>query len=105
ANLARCRAMQKEKDKDAEPAYEAAIEQLNKTLGDDHPTTLAATLELAAYYYGTGRLKVAIPVYEAVFAKSKQRLGEDSPETLQRMEYLAGAYYTDGRQAESLDLC
>jgi tetratricopeptide (TPR) repeat protein len=83
---------------------ERALADRERTLGPDHPHTLASRANLA-YAYGQARwLAEAIPVYERTYADWRRLLGSDHPRTLRLSNYLASAYRGAGRLAEAIPL-
>ena len=81
-----------------------AVNLLDKTLGSDHPRTLAARGNLAVAYQSAGRLDQAVLLFEQVLAAHEHVLGPDHPGTLAARNNLAGAYESAGRPDEAIDL-
>ncbi|WP_053587857.1 tetratricopeptide repeat protein [Actinomyces sp. oral taxon 414] len=81
-----------------------AVDLLTKTLGPDHPRTLAARNNLANAYRSAGRLKEAITLYKEILADCLHVLGPDHPNTLASQVNLAGVYESAGRLDEAITL-
>jgi len=81
-----------------------AVHLLAKTLGPDHPGTLASRNNLADAYQAAGRLKEAIGLFERTLADSERVLGSDDPGTPALRAGLAAAYQAAGRLDEAIDL-
>ena len=81
-----------------------AVDLLDKTLGPDHPRTLAARNNLANAYQSAGRLDEAIDLHEQVLADRERVLGPDHPHTLTSRSNLAIAYRSAGKLDEATDL-
>ena len=83
---------------------ERTLADRERTLGPDHPHTLASRANLAYAYSQAGWLAKAIPLYERSFADWRWLLGADHPRTLRSSNYLAAAYREAGRLAEAIPL-
>ncbi len=83
---------------------EALIEDLEWSLGPDHPDTLNARNSLAAAYQAAGRVAEAIPLFEQTLIGRERFLGPDHPDTLTSRNNLANAYQDAGRVAEAIPL-
>ena len=81
-----------------------AVDLFTKTLGPDHPRTLAARNNLAIAYQSAGRLDEAIDLHEQVLADRERVLGPDHPHTLTSRSNLAIAYRSAGKLDEATDL-
>ena len=81
-----------------------AVNLLTKTLGPNHPRTLAARGNLAGAYWSAGRLEQAIDLHERNLADRERVLGADHPDTLTSRNDLAGAYWSAGRLEQAIDL-
>jgi non-specific serine/threonine protein kinase/serine/threonine-protein kinase len=77
------------------------VEALHRTLGDDHPLTLTARYNLAAYYYREGRLTEAEPIFVDVLETRRRVLGPDHPATLSGLHGVGVLYRRMGRYEES----
>ena len=75
-----------------------------KTHGPEHPDTLAAVNDLAAYYFDAGRRDEALKLFEEVLALRRKVLGPEHPETLTAMNNLAASYSVAGRKDEALKM-
>jgi tetratricopeptide (TPR) repeat protein len=83
---------------------EALIEDLEWSLGPDHPDTLNARNSLAAAYQAADRVDEAIPLFEQTLIGRERLLGPDHPDTLTSRNNLANAYQDAGRVAEAIPL-
>ena len=81
-----------------------AMNLLTKTLGPDHPRTLAARNSLAYAYWSAGRVDEAIDLFERTLADSERVLGADHPRTLASRGNLAVAYRSAGRLDQAIGL-
>ncbi|WP_218150600.1 tetratricopeptide repeat protein [Actinokineospora terrae] len=73
-------------------------------LGEDHPTTLLSTNNLAMTLKAVGRLNEAIPLYEQTLTDHRRTLSNSHPSTLLSANNLAGAYEEAGRLGEAIPL-
>ena len=83
---------------------ERALIDRERTLGPDHPHTLASRANLAYAYGEAGWMAKAVPLYERTYADWTRLLGSDHPRTLRSSNYLASAYRGAGRLAEAIPL-
>ena len=83
---------------------ENALADRERTLGPDHPHTLASRANLAYAYGEAGWMTKAIPLYERTYDDWRRLLGSDHPRTLRSSNYLASAYRGAGRLAEAIPL-
>ena len=81
-----------------------AVNLLTKTLGSDHPRTLAARVGLAGAYRAAGRLDKAVPLFERTLTDCERVLGPDHPDTLAARNNLAGVYESAGRLDKAIPL-
>ena len=81
-----------------------AVNLLTRTLGPNHPHTLALRGNLANAYQTAGRLEQAISLYEQALADCERILGPDHPHTLTSRNNLATAYQAAGRLDEAVSL-
>ncbi len=81
-----------------------AVDGLSRTLGPDHPDTLANRNNLALAYRDAGRNAEAIALLETTLKLRKARLGSDHPDTLVSGNNLGEAYLKVGRTAEAIAL-
>ncbi|MEU0948640.1 tetratricopeptide repeat protein [Streptomyces canus] len=86
------------------PLFEATLAQVERVLGDTHPSTLASRHNLAGAYYTAGDLKRAIPLLEATLAQFEQVLGITHTDTLSSRNSLAGAYREAGDLKRAIPL-
>jgi PST family polysaccharide transporter len=83
---------------------EHALADRERTLGPDHPHTLASRANLAYAYGQAGWMTKAIPLYERTYDDWMRLLGSDHPRTLRSSNYLASAYRGAGRLVEAIPL-
>ena len=81
-----------------------AVDLLTKTLGPDHPCTLASRNNLAGAYESAGKLEQAIDLYKRNLAEVLRVLGPDHPDTLISRGNLALAYLSAGKLEQAIDL-
>ena len=82
-------------------AQERLLTERRNALGDDHPDTLAAMLELADCLWAQGRLIAARKLEERVVEERRQQLGEQHPDTLKAIGKLAVTLAAQGNLAEA----
>jgi hypothetical protein len=58
------------------PEQEVRVAELRRTLGEEHPETLAAMLDLAERLWAAGRLGAARALEEQVVAARLKQVGE-----------------------------
>lgn len=83
---------------------EPLIADQERTLGPNHPDTLASRNELAKAYWVTGRTGQAITLHERTLSARAQVLGPDHPDTLSSANNLAITYAIAGRTDEAIAL-
>jgi tetratricopeptide (TPR) repeat protein len=83
---------------------ETAAEGLERTLGPDHPDTLARLNNLALAYQDAGKVPEAIALFERVRDARIAKLGPDHPHTLITLNNLALAYQDAGKVPEAIAL-
>src|SRR5664280_2919882 len=76
--------------------YERQLEFRLRALGEEHPATLTARLNLAATLYAQGDLAGARQHEEQVLEARRQLLGEEHPDTLSARNNLAGTLKAQG---------
>ncbi|HEX2150810.1 MAG TPA: tetratricopeptide repeat protein, partial [Stellaceae bacterium] len=76
---------------------EAHVEGLRRSLGGEHPETLAAMLELAEMLWARGRLAEVRAIEEHVVAVRRRTLGDAHGDTLKALGKLAA---TTGAQGD-----
>ena len=77
---------------------------LERTLGPDHPNTLATLNNLAEAYRASGKLTEAIALFERVRDARIAKLRPDHPDTLATLNNLAATYLYAGRVREAIAL-
>ncbi len=80
---------------------EPLVADLERVLGPDDPSTLAARNNLANAYQAAGRADEAIALHEQVLADRERVLGPDHPHTEQSRNNLAAAQRAAGRADEA----
>ncbi len=83
---------------------EAAARGLERTLGRDHPLTLATLHNLASAYRAAGKFPEAIALLERVRDAQIAKLGPDHHDTLGTLNNLALEYQAVGRLPEAITL-
>ena len=78
--------------KDAEPLYRRALEGRERTLGAEHPDTLASVKNLAGCFQAMGLLKDAEPLYRRALEARERTLGAEHPDTLVSVNDLAACF-------------
>jgi tetratricopeptide (TPR) repeat protein len=91
---------------EAEMAFSQIRAVEMRTLGVEHPDTLATTAWLASTYTNQGRLEEAEKLQVQVVEKNRTKLGADHPSTLISISNLAATYRHQGRweEAEKLEV-
>ncbi|KAJ7716760.1 P-loop containing nucleoside triphosphate hydrolase protein [Mycena metata] len=94
------------KFQDAQDVAEQVVEKSQLLLGEDHPHTLLAMLNLAATCSKLGGFQKAEELEVLVLEKRTKVLGEDHPQTLSAMGNLASTYSDLGefQKAEKLEV-
>jgi tetratricopeptide (TPR) repeat protein len=82
---------------------EPLVDDLERELGPDDPTTLAARNNLANAYQAAGRTDEAVALHEQVLADRERVLGPDHPHTEQSRNNLAAAQRAAGRADEAAE--
>ncbi|KAF2500541.1 TPR-like protein [Lophium mytilinum] len=90
--------------KSAEEMNQRALKGLKKTIGSEHPSTLACMENLALAYRKQGRWKKAEKLEVQVMEISIRVLGEEDPSTLTSIANLASTYWEQGRWKEAAEL-
>jgi tetratricopeptide (TPR) repeat protein len=83
---------------------EPLVADLERELGPDDPSTLAARNNLANAYQAAGRADEAIALHEQVLADRERVLGPNHPHTEQSRNNLAAAQRAAGRTDEAIAL-
>jgi hypothetical protein len=69
--------------------YEETCVAYERTIGADHPATLACQSELARGYYATGRLGDALALLSSIVTRAERSLPPGDPLTQRMREALA----------------
>ena len=80
---------------------EPVLAERERTLGPEHPDTLASRGNLANAYQAAGRVQDAIAILEPLLADLEQMLGAEHPNTLSTRGNLANAHRDAGRSADA----
>ncbi|MFJ8787296.1 tetratricopeptide repeat protein [Streptomyces sp. NPDC102476] len=75
-----------------------------RLLGDEHPDTLNARINLASSYRQVGRTSEAIALAELVLADCERLLDDEHPGTSTARGNLASSYWQAGRTSEAITL-
>jgi hypothetical protein len=62
---------------------------MRRSLGDDHPDTLATTNNLAVEYAAAGQVREAVSLTEQILPGARRVLGEEHPTTVAVRQSLA----------------
>jgi tetratricopeptide (TPR) repeat protein len=76
--------------------YQRSVDECRRRLGDEHPDTLSARLNLASMLYGQGDLSGAAALQTQVLDAFLRILGAEHPSTLTSMNNLASMLYGQG---------
>jgi hypothetical protein len=68
--------------------YEDTVPRYQRVLGDDHPDTLRAALNLAAGLWLLGEHQQARELHEDTVVRYRRVLGDDHPDTLASVDVL-----------------
>ncbi len=71
---------------EAEPLYQRALEAQERTLGKEHPDTLASVNNLAGLLQDKGDYAGAEPLYRRAMEAQERTLGKEHPDTLSDRE-------------------
>ena len=83
---------------------EKVVEARERTLGEEHPSTLRSMHSLAIIYSEVGQQQKALELIEKVVEAKEMTLGEEHPDTLGSMHSLAVIYGKVGQQQKALEL-
>ena len=72
----------------AVPLYEELLTKQKRVLGDNHPDTLSALVDLAVLFFSRGEYDRAEPLLEECLARNRRVLGDNHPVTLTSKEFL-----------------
>jgi tetratricopeptide (TPR) repeat protein len=90
--------------KEAEELDVKVMEARSRVVGEEHPDTLTAMVNLAATYWNQGRSKEAEELFVKVMEARSRVLGEEHPSTLTAIANLAATYWNQGRSKEAEEL-
>ncbi|KXZ41457.1 hypothetical protein GPECTOR_457g361 [Gonium pectorale] len=102
-NLARTLELQGRHD-EAEALYRRTVEAQERSLGPNHPTTLASVSDLAALQRSRGRYAEAEELCRRALEGREQTLGPEHPDTMSCLADLACCLKEQGRHAEAESL-
>lgn len=85
----------------AEPLYRRALENRERTLGPEHPSTLASLKNLSQLYHSMGKFQQAEPLMRRDLRAKESSLGPDHPSTLAVVQSLATLELDQGRLKEA----
>ena len=88
--------------KEAEELFVRVMETSSRVLGEEHPSTLTSTANLASTYRNQGRWKEAEELFVRVMETSSRVLGEEHPDTLTIMNNLAFTLKGQDRNNEAI---
>jgi len=90
---------------EAEKLLGKVVASRRRSLGEEHPDTLAAKNELGKVYAAQARRKQAEELFHQVLDSRRRSLGAENPKTLEAMNNLATVYRDQGRwnEAEKLN--
>jgi non-specific serine/threonine protein kinase/serine/threonine-protein kinase len=77
------------------------VEGSKRSLGEDHPLTLTARFNQAAYHYREGRLAEAEPIFTEVLEARRRVLGAEHPATISSMHAVGMLYRNMERYDEA----
>ncbi|MDA1256306.1 MAG: tetratricopeptide repeat protein [Chloroflexi bacterium] len=83
---------------------EESLKVRSESLGEDHPSTIAARNNLATVYQAAGRVEEAIAVHHKTLAEAERSLGPDHPTTVASRQNLATAHRAAGHMNEAVPL-
>src|SRR5438552_18791140 len=85
-------------------AQKSSVEEKSRALGEDHPETLTAMLDLADCLWAQGRLIAARKLEEQVVEGRRALLGEQHADTLKAIGKLAVTLAAQGNLEEARQL-
>ena len=77
---------------EAEPLYRRALEGYERTLGPDHPDTLASINNLAILIEAQGKPQEAEPLHRRALEGYEKAMGPEHPSTLASLNNLANLF-------------
>lgn len=104
AFFAKLKAQESDKKEDILPILQASFEVYKSKLGEDHPDTLGAQLDIVRYTDNQGDHAKAITLYEDLIRKMQEKLGKFHPLTIGALEYLANAFEASGQHDKAIRL-
>jgi tetratricopeptide (TPR) repeat protein len=84
--------------------HQECLAKRKRTLGDDHPETLASLNNLAGAFLKRGDYDRALPLFEECLTKQKRILGDDHPRTLAATHNFAGIIGSRGQFDRAVEL-
>ena len=87
------------------PHAHASLEICRRSLGNDHPKTLRAMNNTAAYLHRIGQFTESESLYREALQRRRRVLGNDDPETLSTIYNLGYLLWMQGKLAEAEPLC
>ena len=90
--------------KEAEELFVQMMQTSKRVLGDEHPSTLSSTANLASTYWNQGHWAKAEELFVQVMQTRKRVLGDEHPDTLTSMANLASTYRNQGHWAKGEEL-
>jgi len=88
----------------AETQIRRALDLRQRTLGPEHPDTLASRNSLLEWMQANDRIREAVPFGRDLLAARRRVLGDDHPDTLVTMNNLAVAVFQDGHMDDGIAL-
>jgi tetratricopeptide (TPR) repeat protein len=88
----------------AEPLYREALAARRRTLGDEHPDTLASIYNLAVLLQDQGKLGEAEPLYLEALAARRRTFGKEHIDTLTSITGMARLLEDQGKLFEAMPL-
>jgi tetratricopeptide (TPR) repeat protein len=86
---------------DAEVLCRRALQGCERTLGNEHPCTLTATINLADIYENKGQLLAAESLCQRALDGCLQSLGQDHASTVSMLDQLGSLYFRQGRLSDA----
>jgi tetratricopeptide (TPR) repeat protein len=80
-----------------------ALAGFEKSLGNDHPSTLATVNNMAVVYGNQGDYSKALEWYGRALAGKEKSLGKDHPDTLTTVNNMASVYVHQGDYSKALE--
>jgi len=87
---------------EAEPYWREAMEKFRRLHGQEHPSTLTATLNLGALLRVLGRITEAEPLVQDAMEKRRSVLGEEHADTLAAILQFGMLRVQQGRYGEAI---